>query len=179
MSALTLATLHAKTQRRKDTKRQRFRDQGGEPQKAKMGAVLLYPPNLRSANASDVKRVIENLLAAKDRLTERRSAVRSARERVQELDRAAKEQEAEMKLEIAFETGANGKPRFSNEALREAELTRRKSRSPQYRAVESALSNARKELQEIEDELAAALDDFRSWQIIAKLKTAEMSALAD
>lgn len=153
------------------------REGGENPQK--MGAVLLYPPNLHNANAGDSKRIIENLLAAKDRLTERRSAVRSARERVQELDRAAKEQEAEMMLEIAFETGANGKPRFSNEALREAELTRRKSRSPQYRAVESALSNARKELQEIEDELAAALDDFRSWQIIAKLKTAEMSALAD
>lgn len=144
---------------------------------AAMGIVLLRPNRLPDADAASVERVVESLLAAREHVAERRSTVRAAREKVQRLERAVKELEAEMVLEIAFETGANGKPRFSNESLREAELTRRKARDPQYRDLEAALLNAKRELQEAEDGLADALDEFRAWQIVAKLRAAEMASL--
>lgn len=147
--------------------------------KTVMGVVLLKPAKLTGADAGSVEKITDNLVAAKDRLAECRPAVRAAREKVQRLERAVKELEAEMVLEIAFETGANGKPRFSNEALREAELARRKSRDQQYRRAENALLDARRELQEAEDGLAAAQDEFRAWQVIAKLRAAEMASLKE
>lgn len=132
--------------------------------------------DLARINIDGVDAVIENLLLAKNRVAECRSAARVARERAQELEQVTREQEAEMVLEIAFEVGPNGKPRFSNENLREAELTRRKSCDAEWQRIKASCQEAKREQQRKEDDLATALDEFRTWQIIAKLKTAEYSA---
>lgn len=134
-----------------------------------MGAVLLKP-------AEPGTEIVRNLLTAKDRLTGARRVASEAREHVREIERRIREAEAEAILEIALETGPTGKPRFPNETLREAELVRRKARDPEFRRLEAALAAARRELQEAEDALASAHDDFKAWQIVAKLVAAELAA---
>jgi predicted nucleic acid-binding Zn-ribbon protein len=134
-------------------------------------AVVLLPTPKRTDFEKEV--LLRELREAPERIKSARKAVRQVRELLTAVEEEAKEREYMFRLEISFEKDPNGKPRYSNESVREAELARRKKADPEYRELTQKVKDLTRRLQEAEDELAYELDRFRSLALRVKLLTAE------
>lgn len=108
-------------------------------------------------------------------IQEQRAAVRKAKE---ELTRAEGERdflEAEMTAEISAAVNEAGKPMYSNDKARAAELVRQKAANPEYQSVARAAQAAEYRFNEAQDELYRLQDEFRSVRDIVRLVAQEIS----
>jgi len=106
--------------------------------------------------------------------------VREAREvfNQAEMDRVL--EEANLATDIAAEIDpATGKPKFSNDKTRQAELVKRKLTSEDYKIAEQSAKKAEYRLNEAQDELDKLMDEYRSYRYIVALTTQELALLAD
>lgn len=123
----------------------------------------------------DLASIYKNLSEFPDKLFKKRSEISAIARQLRLAQEAVKLAEARLQIEIAVEIDERtNKPRFSNEASRQAELTVRKNRDPDYQAVmdecdkiEMAFDNAKLELQKLIDEeaLIKGLLDYSTAEI--------------
>lgn len=123
----------------------------------------------------DLASIYKNLSEFPDKLFKKRSEISAIARQLRLAQEAVKLAEARLQIEIAVEIDERtNKPRFSNEASRQAELTVRKNRDPDYQAVmdecdkiEMAFGNAKLELQKLIDEeaLIKGLLDYSTAEI--------------
>lgn len=123
----------------------------------------------------DLESAHNSLSEFPDKLFKKRSEISALARQWRMAQEAVKLAEARLQIKIAVDIDERtGKPRFSNEASRQAELTVRKNSDPDYQAVmdecgkiEMALDNAKLELQKLIDEeaLIKGLLDYSTAEI--------------
>ncbi len=87
--------------------------------------------------------------------------------------------EAEMATDIAVEMDPNtGKPKFTNDKTRQAELLRRKGTDPVAQEAMTAMKKAEYLMNELQDELEALQDKFRSYRYVVRLTAEELALMA-
>lgn len=82
-------------------------------------------------------------------------------------------------FDVRSEQGESGKPKFSNEAAREAEITRRLSNDAGYKDLSGQIEDRERRLKESQTALWKLKDEFSALKIELKLITAYLVAFAD
>lgn len=86
--------------------------------------------------------------------------------------------EADIMANIVAETNGNGKPKFSNDKARQAELLKRKHTDPECQELIKKLKHTERELERELDELERLQDEFKSCRYIARLAAEEIALWA-
>jgi len=125
----------------------------------------------------------ENLRASLERYPQRifdaRQAVNQARRTLKDAEMERDAMEAELVLLISIETDEKGKPKFSNQQTRDAELMRRKAKAVGYIVLANKVAEAEADLNQAQDTLQMLLDEYQSARIVARLIAAEMSIIGE
>lgn len=79
--------------------------------------------------------------------------------------------------QINTAVNSNGKPLFSNESARNAELKRRLAANTEYQELKAVLGEIEARQFEAETEASQLADEFRAWKTIAELTAAELVAV--
>lgn len=96
-------------------------------------------------------------------------------------------EEAKSSLELArqvivaaviSETNGDGKPRYSNDKAREAEITRRLAVDPEYRAVLQAVREAEDAVNSEQFELNRLYNEFSAYRAVAKVLAGKLHLVA-
>ena len=104
--------------------------------------------------------------------------VRKLRDALAMVDQERAVLEADMIQSISDEKDPNtGKPKFSNEATRAGELTRRKAENAEYCAVMQEVKRDRYTLSEAEDELEMLQDAFKAARYVVRLVSEEIALM--
>ena len=131
---------------------------------------------LSELNTDHIKRQLQEF---PDRIVSKKAEARLLREDAKDADRERAMLEAVMASEISDERNVDtGKPRFSNDKAREAELMKRKGESADYQSARLVARHAQFALSGVEDELEALADKFRAMRYVARLVSAELELLA-
>ncbi len=108
-----------------------------------------------------------------------KDVIRQARSTLEELESDRKMIEADIMTEVSCAVDPRtGKPQFSNDKSRAAELMRRCSDAQDYRHTAGLAREAAMAVEEAQDELERLQNDFRSYRYIVSLTTAELELLA-
>jgi len=95
-----------------------------------------------------------------------------------EIEQRMKQREAEIMFEINGEEGEKGKPKFSNEPLRKAELTKRLVRDQEYRDIKEEYSKVEFRIWEHEGEADNLRREFQALLAHKDLIVAELNLYA-
>jgi hypothetical protein len=96
-------------------------------------------------------------------------------------------EEAKSSLELArqvvvaaviSETNGDGKPRYSNDKAREAEITRRLAADPDYRAALQAVREAEDAVNSEQFELNRLYNEFAAYRTVAKVLAGKLNLVA-
>ena len=120
----------------------------------------------------------EELLRLPEEIRRQQEAVRAAKQAVEELRAQVEAAEANLMLAISAATDANGKPAFSNDSARKAELARRKSTDPDYTNAVRALQDAEASLATAQADLDQLVNRFSSIRHLTDLQAARLRLLA-
>lgn len=92
-----------------------------------------------------------------------------------EVEQQMKQREAEISFEINNEIGKNEKPKFSNDTVRKAELTKRLGKDGLYRSLKKEHSEIEFKLWDQDAETDKLHNDFEARKAIVKLVVAELN----
>jgi len=129
-------------------------------------------------DAYNTENLRHSLMEYPKRIREARQAVNQARKAYKDAELERATAEAEMILLISNETDEKGKPRFSNQEARNAELIRRKATDPNYLELANKVAEAEAALNEAQDQLQQLLDEYQSLRYMSRLVIAEMSVIS-
>lgn len=101
----------------------------------------------------------------REKIIMKRQTLRTIRQVLTDREQELKEAEAGLLADIIAEILESGKPQFSNDKARSAELMRRKKVDPDYQGTLYALQDARSEAENLEDAITS---------LEAEVKTKEM-----
>jgi gamma-glutamylcyclotransferase (GGCT)/AIG2-like uncharacterized protein YtfP len=104
--------------------------------------------------------------------------VSECRRRVEEAKSAVDLARAVVAAAVLSETDGNGKPRYSNDKTREAEITRRLASDPEYQAALANLRAAQEEGDAAQFELDRLFNEFAAARAAARVLAAKMNLLA-
>lgn len=113
-----------------------------------------------------------------DKIKTARIKLNSAREVLKDTEEALGQLEADLTLEIIMETGDNGKPKFTNESMRSAELTRRKGSDLAYQNALREAKQAKAALDTAQIELDHLSDKFTALRHVSEITQKELGLLA-
>lgn len=108
-----------------------------------------------------------------------KDATYTARAMLREAEIEAAALEAAITVDVAAETGDNGKPRYSNAEARAAEVARRKAEDPEYQGMRNDIRQFEWGLHEAQSNLEKLQDEFKAYRYIVRLTTAEIALLAE
>ncbi|MGB9825673.1 MAG: hypothetical protein ACPLRU_03270 [Desulfofundulus sp.] len=139
--------------------------------------VILLPgqPAVRPENR-ETERIKEKLLEYPARIAEAKKRARAEKTAADEVRGQMENIQAEILYQVCTETGNNGKPLFSNETVRNAELKRRLAQNPEYQELRAVLQTVEAGLFEAEALVNQLIDEFRAWKAVAELTAAELAA---
>jgi|GEM_PF-2794684 len=121
----------------------------------------------------------DKLLEFPGKIKQQKAALRDARASYAEAAQEVALIEAEIATNIAVETDPNtGKPKFTNDKTRQAELLRRKGANSVARSAAIAMREAERLMNELQDELEALQDKFRSYRYVVRLTAEELALMA-
>lgn len=130
----------------------------------------------RNYNTAHIR---ESLLSFPYAIMTQKATVRKARDAFQAADLPRQMMELEMIDDIAAATNPQtGKPLFSNDKLRDAELKRRKAASEEYQELQRQAKEAERNLSAAEDELEELCNKFNAYQYVSNFVAAEMNVVA-
>lgn len=110
---------------------------------------------------------------------EQKAKVRQLRERYNEAEQVRAMIEADLMTDISAEVNHDtGKPMFSNDKARQAELMKRKGIDDDYHCAAKDVKEAEYVLNEAQDELDKLVDEFKSYRYIVSLTTQELALMA-
>jgi hypothetical protein len=130
-----------------------------------------------TATLTEITTLKTRLLALPAKLADARLVAETTRVQVEQAKDAWKEAQAEVALLIAGETNGDAKPKFSNEAARKAEATRRLVSEPAYVALAHAVSKAEAERIQASIEVQRLEDEHRAVVAVKDLTVAEVDLL--
>ncbi len=136
----------------------------------------------RILDAYNTENLRHSLAQYPGRIYDARQAVNRARKTLKDAELERDTLEAELVLLISIETDEKGKPRYSNQQTRDAELLRRKASDPGYIEAAGRVVEAEAEWNAAQDALQMLLDEYQSARIVARLIAGELgviSSLAD
>ena len=130
-------------------------------------------------NEYETRLLKDKLLEFPGQIKHQKAVLRDARASYAEAAQEVAMIEAEIATNIAVETDPNtGKPKFTNDKTRQAELLRRKSADPVAQNAVIAMREAEHLMSELQDELEALQDKFRSYRYVARLTAEELALMA-
>jgi len=130
----------------------------------------------RNYNTVHIK---ESLLELPAAIAAQKAKVRRIRDAFREADLPRQMLELEMIDDIAAAINPQtGKPLFSNDKLRDAELKRRKAASEEYQELQKQAKEAERDLSAAEDELEKLINKFNAYQHVSNFVAAEMNVVA-
>lgn len=102
-----------------------------------------------------VSAIPNRIMVSRQAIDEKRQALRTTRQSLSDAEQSVKESEAALMAEIAGEVDTvSGKPKFSNDKARGAELIKRKREDHDYLAAYQAYQGVKQQVEEAENELA-------------------------
>ena len=104
-----------------------------------------------------VSAIPRRIMVSRDAIDEKRQALRTTRQSLSDAEQSVKEAEAALMAEIAgesFDGALSGKPKFSNDKARGAELIKRKREDRDYLAAYQTYQGVKRQVEEAENELA-------------------------
>lgn len=126
------------------------------------------------------------MASIREKISEERSGLRAARQMLADAELNVKETEAAIMADIIAEVNpSTGKPKFSNDKARQAELMARKKTDPDYLAAVERLNDIKSRVEAFEDEIYS-LDsqlkeletEFMGTSKVLEAVTAEMNIYA-
>ncbi|HYH04797.1 MAG TPA: hypothetical protein VEC37_17030, partial [Bacillota bacterium] len=119
----------------------------------------------------DINNLIEDMANAREKILSKRQILRTVRQSMADADLTVKEAEAGLLADIMTEVNnSTGKPLFSNDKARQAELMVRKREDENYLAFASQYRTTKEQMEALEDEI---------YSLDGDLKTAEMQFHAE
>lgn len=120
----------------------------------------------------------EELLQLPGEIRRQQDAVRAAKQAVEDLRAQVEAAEANLMLAISAATTDAGKPAYSNDTARKAELARRKSTDPEYTQAVRALQDAEASLATAQADLDQLVNRFSAIRHLTDLQAARLRLLA-
>lgn len=121
----------------------------------------------------------EKLLGFPVAIREKKSEHEAARLALKDAQAAATQLEAEMKVLIAAEISPEtGKAEFTNAAMREAELVRRKAENAEYAAAIRFVRRMEESMNAAQFDLERLYDEFRAVRYVVDLTARELAVIA-
>lgn len=101
-----------------------------------------------------IKSLPREITGIREQIAEKRQAQRTVRQSMADAELAVKEAEASLLADITAETNpATGKPMYSNDKARQAELMARKKTDPDYLAAVANHNSVKEQVNTLEDEI--------------------------
>jgi len=130
---------------------------------------------LKQFNTAEIK---EKMAEFPGRIQAAKGFLNVMRETLKDAEQELKEAEAMLATKIALETNGNGKPKFSNEKMWQAELVKRQKTDENYREALKNLREAQRAHDNAQLNLDRVYDEFRTMRYIARLTEAELRIIS-
>ena len=135
--------------------------------------------NNRILNELNTQSLKESLASYPLRILEAKANVRAAHARFRDAEEGRALREAELTADIAAEVNREtGKPAFSNDGARKAELMKRMSIDAEYATALSKCRKAEEAHCAAQDQLEMWTETFKAARFIARITAAELELLA-